>query len=122
MKNTIHGLTELYSRGCQNASDLISKGGPTFSTVLGEIFNNINNHAGKSGDIASAIMQHFPKRSEVDIAISDFGEGIPARVREKEPEISNDGAAILKAVEENFSTRSTPRNRGAAGLTYIRTW
>jgi len=92
---------------------------PSFATVLGEIFNNINDHAGEGGDIASAAMQHFPKNNYIDIAISDFGEGIPSRVREALPEIKDDGEAILKAVEEHFSTRSSPRNRGA-GLDTIR--
>jgi anti-sigma regulatory factor (Ser/Thr protein kinase) len=98
----------------------IQSGWPTFSTVLGEIFNNINDHAGEGGDIASTIMQHFPRKSQVDIAISDFGEGIPSRVRGVLPGIGDDSAAILKAVEENFSTRSSPRNRGAGLDTIIR--
>lgn len=98
----------------------IGRGWPSFSTVLGEIFNNVNDHAGESAQIASTMMQHFPKNNTVSIAISDFGVGIPDRVRGAVPTVISDDQAILKAVEDNFSTRSTPRNRGAGLDTVIR--
>ena len=113
----LEGIVHPWISGCLGFD--IQRRWPTFSTVLGEIFNNINDHAGEGGDIASSIMQHFPKKNEVHIAISDFGESIPSKVREVLPEIESDGAAILKAVEEHFSTRSSPRNRGAGLDTII---
>jgi len=64
-------------------------------------------------------MQYFPKKNEIEIAISDYGIGIPARVRKVLPQLHTDGAAIIKATEDNFSTKSTPRNRGAGLHTII---
>lgn len=92
---------------------------PSFYAVIGEIFNNINDHAGLDDCIASTIMQYFPKKNEIEIAISDYGIGIPARVRKVLPQLHTDGAAIIKATEDNFSTKSTPRNRGAGLHTII---
>jgi anti-sigma regulatory factor (Ser/Thr protein kinase) len=82
---------------------------------LGEIFNNIRDHSAQ--DIGCLFAQHFPRQRRVSIAVSDFGVGIPARVRAISPTLS-DEQAILSACQEGFSTRTTPRNRGA-GLAYL---
>jgi hypothetical protein len=83
---------------------------------LGELFNNIADHA----DVPTGFFfaQHFPNIHRVDIALADFGVGIPARVRLRIPDL-DDGAALAKAFEEGFSTRTTPRNRGA-GLDWLK--
>lgn len=83
---------------------------------LGELFNNIADHA----DVATGFFfaQHFPNAQRVGIALADFGIGIPARVRLRIPGL-DDGAALAKAFEEGFSTRTTPRNRGA-GLDWLK--
>ena len=46
------------------------------------------------------------------LAISDFGVGIPYNVRKIIPGVS-DHDAIREALKEGFSTKSTPKNRGA---------
>ena len=51
------------------------------------------------------------------ISIADFGLGIPAKVREKLPGLT-DSAAIIQAVQEGFTTKSTFGNRGV-GLDYL---
>lgn len=46
------------------------------------------------------------------MAVSDFGIGIAKAVRDFDSTIVTDKDAILKALENNFTTRSTQRNRG----------
>lgn len=77
--------------------------------ALEEIFNNINDHS--SEHIGCIFAQHYPKWNEVKISISDFGIGIPASVQRKIP--LSDEEALVKAIEDGFSTKSTPGNRGA---------
>jgi hypothetical protein len=57
-------------------------------------------------------MQHYPRESRITIAISDFGVGIPYNVQRVRPDAS-DAECLECAIEQGFSTRSTPRNRGA---------
>ncbi|HRP69199.1 MAG TPA: hypothetical protein PLY93_06685 [Turneriella sp.] len=82
---------------------------------LGEIFINIKDHSGQK--IGSIFAQHYPKMNRIQIAISDFGVGIPETVKRRFV-AANDNEAILKAVEYGFSTQSTPQNRGV-GLTTL---
>lgn len=91
-----------------------------FKTCYSELFNNISDHTRL--DIGCIFSQHFPngafpKGGCIETAIADFGVGIPASVRQKIPEVS-DANAILKAVEEGFTTKGVPGNRGA-GLNYL---
>ncbi|GJD85756.1 hypothetical protein [Methylobacterium haplocladii] len=86
-----------------------------FQVCLSEIFNNIQDHSDR--DNGSIFAQHFPNINLVRIAIADFGRGIPHNVANVVPDISHN-EAIIKAVEAGFSTKSTPRNRGA-GLDYL---
>ena len=85
------------------------------ATCISEIFNNIQDHT--RSDIGSVFVQHFPKEKSINISVSDFGDGIPHVVRTKLPELS-DSDAILTAVTEGFTTKSTMRNQGA-GLNYL---
>lgn len=80
-----------------------------------EIFHNIRDHSGV--DIGCVFAQHYPRNREIQIAISDFGQGIPTLVRTKIPEIT-DTDALRKACEEGFTTKCNVRNRGA-GLTNL---
>ena len=80
-----------------------------------EIFNNIEDHADL--DIGNLFIQHFPKKDVIIISAADFGAGIPAVVRKKCPSLC-DSEAIILATKEGFTTKSTPRNRGA-GLDII---
>jgi anti-sigma regulatory factor (Ser/Thr protein kinase) len=82
---------------------------------VSELFNNIQDHT--RYDIGSIFIQHFPNENSVIFSVADFGLGIPDKVRSKVPEIS-DTAAIIKAVEEGFTTKSRPANQGA-GLDYL---
>jgi anti-sigma regulatory factor (Ser/Thr protein kinase) len=86
-----------------------------FKTCVSELFNNIQDHT--QYDIGSIFVQHFPHEHGVTISLSDFGPGIPARVRERLPNIS-DAGAITQAVQDGFTTKSNPGNKGA-GLDYL---
>lgn len=76
---------------------------------LEEIFHNIRDHSGV--DVGCTFSQHFPMKNEIKVAISDFGEGIPTRVRTKLPDL-DDMASLAKAAEYGFTTKSNVRNRG----------
>lgn len=84
-------------------------------TCLKEIFNNIQDHSSENNGYI--FIQHFPNKDKVTVAISDFGIGIPANVQTKHPSF-NDAKALKKAVQEGFTTKSSPRNRGA-GLDFL---
>lgn len=79
-------------------------------TSLEEIFHNVRDHSGEG--IGCTFAQHFPNKKEIQIAISDFGHGIPEVVRTKVPGLS-DPEALKTACQEGFSTQSNVRNRGA---------
>jgi anti-anti-sigma regulatory factor len=48
---------------------------------LEEILHNIKDHSGVN--IGCTFAQHFPNRNRIQIAVSDFGDGIPTVVRTK---------------------------------------
>lgn len=79
-------------------------------TSLEEIFHNVDDHSGEG--IGCTFAQHFPNKQQIQLAVSDFGYGIPNVVRTKIPDLS-DPEALRKACEEGFSTQSNVRNRGA---------
>lgn len=87
-----------------------------FRTCLSELFNNINDHS--QLDVGSTFAQWYPQESRLIVAVADFGRGIPSAVRTVETS-HDDGAAIVRACDEGFSSRSTPRNRGA-GLHFLK--
>lgn len=82
-----------------------------------EIFNNINDHSGVN--VACVHAQYFPVGRDIQIAISDFGYGIPHNVRKLQPEI-DDTSALRLACQEGFTTQSNVRNRGAGLATLIK--
>ena len=84
---------------------------------ISELFNNIKDHS--TLDIGSIFVQHFPRLDRVSISVADFGRGIPNAVRRVAPHL-DDLAAIRKAVESGFTSKSTPSNQGA-GLDYLLT-
>jgi hypothetical protein len=87
----------------------------SFKNCVAELFNNIQDHT--QLNIGSIFVQHFPAEDAVTIALSDFGIGIPAKVQEKLPGVT-DSRAITEAVKEGFTTKSSPRNKGI-GLDYL---
>lgn len=77
---------------------------------LGEVFNNINDHS--TVDVGCSA-SHFDKAGDkITICVADFGIGIPGRVRDK-MKLGSDQAAIAMACQQGFSTKTTPKNRGA---------
>jgi len=81
-----------------------------FQVCISELFNNISDHS--TPNTGSIFVQFYPNKNEIRISVADFGCGIPENVRKFAGGI-DDGSAILKAVTPGFSTKSTPRNRGA---------
>jgi len=88
----------------------------TIKVCFQEIFNNINDHS--EVKIGCVFAQHYPKDDRVQMTVSDFGVGIPAKVQAVEPQ-HNDQQAIRRAAEQGFTTQSTVRNR-AGLLTSVR--
>lgn len=84
---------------------------------LEEVLHNVRDHSGV--DIGCTFAQHFPKKNRIQIAISDFGKGIPTVIRNKIPETS-DSAALRLACQEGFTTQSNVQNRGAGLPTLIK--
>ena len=78
-------------------------------SCISELFHNIEDHT--EYDIGSIFVQHYPNESRVTISLSDFGLGIPNKVREVIPALS-DSEAIERAVEEGFTTKSRATNKG----------
>lgn len=77
---------------------------------LQEIINNIDDHTVfEEGCIFG---QWYPKKNQIIVTIADFGSGIPENVAKVIPGL-DDCEAIVKAVEDGFSSKSIPSNRGA---------
>jgi anti-sigma regulatory factor (Ser/Thr protein kinase) len=96
----------------------VGRTGESFAEIkscLSEVFNNIRDHSGEN--VGSVFAQYYPKTKTVMLSISDFGKGIPTNVRKAFPEFS-DEKAISKAMEQGFTTKSTPVNQGI-GLYYL---
>lgn len=86
-----------------------------FQNCVAELFHNIQDHSKQQ--IGCIFVQHYPKEKEVGISIADFGRGIPSSVRTVEPNLDDD-QAIVQAVKEGFTIKSSPNNRGV-GLEYL---
>lgn len=82
-----------------------------------EIFNNIADHS--TEEVGCAVGGIDPATKKIEVCVSDFGIGIPNQVKTKVPGLT-DAQAIVKACEEGFTTRTTPRNRGAGLATLLR--
>jgi anti-anti-sigma regulatory factor/anti-sigma regulatory factor (Ser/Thr protein kinase) len=82
-----------------------------------EILHNVADHSGVP--IGCTFAQHFPNKQRIEIAISDFGVGIPANVRKVHSDII-DSEALRLACKEGFTTKSNVRNRGAGLPTLIK--
>lgn len=82
----------------------------TLRVCFEEIFNNIRDHSKLTVGCGAA---HYDATSgKIIICVSDFGVGIPARVKAA-TEIKTDAGAIAKACVEGFTTKTTERNMGA---------
>lgn len=89
----------------------------TIKVCIGELFNNIRDHS--TENIGCLYAQHYPRNNEVKIAIADFGVGIPNRVKTKYPLVQNDSQALEMAIQDTFTTKTSPRNLGAGLHTLI---
>lgn len=87
-----------------------------FGSCISEIFNNIRDHS--AYEVGSIFAQWYPNIDTLKLAIGDFGRGIPVNVATIEPHLTG-ALAIERAFDAGFSSRSTPKNRGA-GLDFMR--
>jgi anti-sigma regulatory factor (Ser/Thr protein kinase) len=99
-----------YTSHCLPGKDL----SPLRLTVV-EALNNIQDHSmSKVGGFI--FTQYYEKKKELVISICDFGTGIPTKVNSflgrTGKEKLADNFALEKALEQGFSTQSTPNNRG----------
>jgi anti-sigma regulatory factor (Ser/Thr protein kinase)/anti-anti-sigma regulatory factor len=85
--------------------------------ALEEILHNVRDHSGVQ--IGCTFAQYFPNKNRIQIAISDFGCGIPEMVRTKLPDVS-DTHALRLACQEGFTTKTNVQNRGAGLPTLMR--
>lgn len=109
-----HWLETSFGRWLAGCLNLPAPAVATVQTGMKEIFNNIQDHS--TLQIGCTHMQHFPNKNEVQIAVSDFGIGIPETIRRKFPSL-NDAAAIHHASQLGV-TAGTARNRGV-GLDHL---
>lgn len=100
-----------------NAVDQSAQSLAPLRASLEEIFHNVKDHSGV--DIGCAFAQHFPRDRRLQIAVSDFGDGIPEVVRRVRPGV-NDGEALRLACQEGFTTQTNVWNRGAGLPNLIR--
>lgn len=88
---------------------------------LTEIFNNVFDHS--TVDVFSLCAYNDLTKGELKICVSDFGVGIPTKIKNTFPELrqKSDLQAIAKALEDGFTSKTSPRNRGA-GLHLLCEW
>lgn len=89
----------------------------TIRACLEEVFHNIDYHSGV--DKGCVFAQHFPQKNRICIAISDFGIGIPTRVRTREKD-ATDAEALRLSVKEGWTTKTNVVNRGVGLSTLLR--
>lgn len=87
-----------------------------FGSCISEIFNNIRDHSAYT--VGSIFAQWYPNINSLKLSVGDFGKGIPATVATVEPHLAG-AAAIERAFHPNFTSQSTPKNRGK-GLDFMR--
>lgn len=85
--------------------------------IIEEIFHNVKDHSGV--DIGCTFAQHFPRDRTLQIAVSDFGCGVPDVVRLVQPD-AGDLAALRLACKEGFTSKPNGHNRGAGIPNLIR--
>ncbi|OQB31738.1 MAG: hypothetical protein BWY08_00276 [Bacteroidetes bacterium ADurb.Bin174] len=86
------------------------------SIGIQEAINNVHDHS-ESIIGAYVFCQYYPKINEIKVCVTDMGVGIPKRVREFNPKLT-DAECIEWAVAENNTTKTSPQNSGK-GLTNI---
>ena len=84
---------------------------------LTEAFYNIFDHADAKGN-AFSMLKYDDRLKRLNVAVCDFGCGIPQNVR-KIVKVESDKEALGYAIKELWTTQSTTHNRGM-GLSNIR--
>jgi len=87
------------------------------SVGLVEAYYNVFDHAHAEGN-AFSLIQFDEETSILYVAISDFGIGIAQSVSDYDNSIKSDKEAVLKALQDNFTVKSTERNKGM-GLSFV---
>lgn len=83
---------------------------PVNSSIT-EALYNIFDHAEANGNAFSMVMYDDIK-SELHVAICDFGKGIAKTVKDYLEKDITDGEALMKAMEDRFTIRSSSHNGG----------
>ena len=82
---------------------------------LAEIFNNIFDHSESPID-GYVLTQFYPKENNIIVSVCDFGIGIPTKINQfryrEGKDLLDDNDALLKALQDGFTTQSTTHNRG----------
>ena len=103
---------------------LVHPGMPKFSEEtkekliddLTEISGNIHKHA-ETEDPFFVCGQHYFKNGTVNFTLSDLGEGFFPKIKAARPEIiTNDGDAILWAIQGNSTKKDAPGGQGLKKL------
>lgn len=81
------------------------------SISLVEAFYNVFDHADAKGN-AFSVISYNNETHRLSYAVADFGIGIPASVKNYISTIETDIDAILWALEDNSTVKSTKRNKG----------
>jgi anti-sigma regulatory factor (Ser/Thr protein kinase) len=74
-----------------------------------EVFNNIQDHSTEV--IGCVVGQYYPKLDRIDLAISDFGIGIPRALQSYFPD-SSDADLVMRATEQGITSKPNGRNQG----------
>lgn len=80
------------------------------SLSLTETYYNVQDHSNCQGN-AFSMINYDDESKFLNISVCDFGDGIPTTVRRVIPELDDCGA-LRKAMEDNFSIRSSTHNAG----------
>lgn len=78
---------------------------------LTESFYNIFDHA-DANDNAFVFIKYSEDKKMLHVAVADFGKGICKSVRDYSSLDMSDREALTKALEYNFTVKSTSRNKG----------
>ncbi|MDO4994198.1 MAG: ATP-binding protein [Bacteroidales bacterium] len=81
------------------------------SSCMTETYYNIFDHA-DAGDNAYSFIKYNRDKKLLHVAVCDFGKGIIRSVMDFDSTITDDKEALKKAVENNFTTKSTDHNKG----------
>ncbi len=106
-------ITDYLKKGNLRHKDLSA-----VTNSLHEAYYNIVDHS-RSNSNAFSMISYNTKTEVLNVAVCDFGIGVAQSVKNFDPTITDDKAALKKASEANFTVRSAQHNAGM-GLYNIR--